>query len=207
MELPCSTISHYESSPFVFWKGLTLEANKRTHSVTEDKDGKNVVTYDTYESVSSFIHDYYAMLLQLLNKHFPDDDFMKVVTALNQALWPRNPDQIKTKQSIIDGLLKWPKVMNLQNEIPDLTEDIDHLIEVLKRDDIKYCKIRTSQPNKFWNLLLVKGVLTPNLVKLVERTLVIPYGTGMYLHTKPLQHLATQRNLPNQQLTWRCVFQ
>lgn len=72
----------------------------------------------------------------------------------------------------------WPRVMNLQDEIPDMTEDIKHLIRILKLKSVKWNVIRQSKPSHFWNLLLVKGLLTTNLQKLVERTITMPYGSS-----------------------------
>ena len=174
MELPCTTIANYEASPFVFWRGLTLQSEKRTHSVS-DENGKKV-NEKVYEPASSFITNFFDTLVKMLEKYFPNDDLFKVATALNQKRWPYDVNKIKTIPSIMEGLQKWPKVLGLENEIPDMTEDIDHLIYILKGKELKWCERHQSDSTNFWNLLLVQGVLTPNLEKLVERTLTIPYG-------------------------------
>ena len=174
MQLPCTTLQNYERSPFVFWRGLTLQSGKRTHSVSDD-DGKKE-NEKMYAPASSFMDDFFDTLVQLLEKYFPNDDLMKVAKALNQQRWPYDVNRIKKDPSIMDGLHKWPGVLGLQDEIPDMSDDIDHLIYILKDKRLKWCKRHQSNPTSFWNLLLVKGVLTPNLKKLVERTLTIPYG-------------------------------
>ena len=178
LELPCTTIANYEAAPFVFWKGLTLQAEKRTKSVSEDKNGKKEVVKKKYVPTSTFIADYFDTLVKLIEHYFPNDDLMEVTSALNQRQWPVNVDKILETPRIMNGLQKWPRVMDLQDEIPDMTEDIHHLIRVLKLKTVRWCDVHTSKPSHFWNRLLVKGLLTTNLQKLVERTITIPYGSS-----------------------------
>ena len=147
--------------------------------MTEDPNGKKVVVEKKYVPTSTFIEDYFDMLVKLIEHYFPNDDLMQVTSALHQANWPYDDvDKILETPSIMNGLRKWPKVMNLQDEIPDMTEDIHHLIRVLKLKSTKWCEIHQSKPTHFWNLLLVKGLLTTNLQKLVERTITMPYGSS-----------------------------
>ena len=176
--VPCSSIENYERSPFVFWRNLTLEPNKVIRIEKEQVDGKMVNVEKRYEPASSFMEDYFETLVELIRYYFPNDDLMKVTSALNQAKWPYNVDKILTTEHIYEGLKSWPSVMQLEDEIPDMTEDINHLISVLKGPTVNWCQIYQSKPTHFWNLLLVKGVLTPNLKKLVERTITMPYGSS-----------------------------
>ena len=80
----------------------------------------------------------------------------------------------------MNGIKKWPKAMGLESEIPDITEDIRKLVDVLKGEKVNWYHIRQSEATEFWNYLLTEDLLTPNLKKLVDKTITMPYGSGTY---------------------------
>ena len=190
---PCTSLSNFENSPEVEWRGLTLMPNIKTHEVKENGvevtkivDGEPVTTTEdniwvtkNYDPVSSFLSQYIDSIREKIDKYFPDDELMEVSEVLNQREWPYRVEQVLDSEKIMNGLKKWPKVFGLESEIPDITEDIKKLVEVLQDGEkIKWCNRRQSSPTDFWNLLLSKGVLTPNLKKLVQKTITFPYGSA-----------------------------
>lgn len=64
-----------------------------------------------------------------------------------------------------------PEIMN---------EEVNELIRALTdpESQIKWCDIWESDPTSFWSLLLTDGNLSQNMIKLVESTLAMPYGSA-----------------------------
>ena len=104
---PCNNIQNFENTPIVIWKGLELKAGQRKKWETEN----NRRVLKTYKSVKDSLQLYLQTLRDLFDNYMPDDEIMKVASALNQRAWPRDLRNLKTDghKDIMEGFRLWAK--------------------------------------------------------------------------------------------------
>ena len=191
----CHDLASYERASKVKWNNIELTEGKSKWKPIENPVLENInlqqeIEVDnertstvpmSYAPLSSYLEDYTKTIREKIEFYLGDDKLMKVAKSLDQVEWPTDLNEIKNSPQLMEGFRLWPEIFKYDEITPEImNEEVNELIRQLTdpESQIKWCDIWQSDPTSFWSLLLTDGNLSQNMIKLVESTLAMPYGSA-----------------------------
>ena len=166
------------------WKPIEAPAFEEPTFNPENIDLEELVIgerAETYKALSTFKAAYTQTIREQIEFYLGDDKLMKVAGSLDQVEWPHDLNKIKDSPELMEGFRLWPEIFKYNEMTPEvMNAEVDELIRILSNEEsqIRWCDIWESDPTSFWSLLLTDGNLSPNMKRLVEATLAMPYGSA-----------------------------
>ena len=134
----------------------------------------------SFVQVSSIKDFYLERISEEIEIYVPEGRLMDAMIAFDQTLWPENLDELKQNpDAMLLKLAKWPSLLNEFLPPTLLKREFTTMLQLLKTTDNFWCNNRESKPHEFWLAAMNKIYLfPPNIAKLIEKLLVIPFGSA-----------------------------